>query len=90
MEGGAPLVCALQSAPLVLKFDAYVLNSCRTRWHLQLLVQIEEEKRLNAELQDLLDKTQLKLKQYKRQVDEAVRAMRLWHHNRSRFVCSLH
>ena len=59
---------------LLLHFDAYVLNSRRTRWHLQLLMQIEEEKRLNAELQDLLDKTQLKLKQYKRQVDEAVRA----------------
>lgn len=38
-------------------------------------MQFEEEKRLNAELQDLLDKTQQKLKQYKRQVDEAVRAM---------------
>ena len=61
---------------LFLQFDAYVLNSRRTRWHLQLLVQIEEEKRLNAELQDLLDKTQLKLKQYKRQVDEAVRTSR--------------
>lgn len=36
-------------------------------------MQIEEEKRLNAELQDLLAKTQMKLKQYKRQVDEAVR-----------------
>ena len=64
-------------------------NSRRTRCRSQLLVQIEEEKRLNAELQDLLDKTQLKLKQYKRQVDEAVRATRLWHHIRSRFVCSL-
>ena len=52
------------------------MNSRRTRWNLQLLVQIEEEKRLNAELQDLLDKTQLKLKQYKRQIDEAVRASR--------------
>ena len=52
------------------------LNSRRTRLHLQLQVQIEEEKCLSAELQDLLDKTQLKLKQYKRQVDEAVRASR--------------
>ena len=47
-------------------------------------MQIEEEKRLNAELQDLLDKTQLKLKQYKRQVDEAVSVSRAFGR---RYVC---
>ena len=38
----------------------------------EVLVLLEEEKHLNAELHDLLEKMTLKVKQYKRQMDEAV------------------
>lgn len=39
----------------------------------ELQVQSEEDKRMILELQDLLDKTQIKMKAYKRQLDEQVR-----------------
>ena len=38
----------------------------------ELQVQHEDDRRIIAELQDLLEKTQLKLKAYKRQLEEAV------------------
>ncbi len=38
----------------------------------ELFVQSEEDKRMILELQDLLDKTQIKMKAYKRQLEEQV------------------
>lgn len=41
------------------------------RQYKELLQQSEDDRRMNIELQDLLDKVQLKMKTYKRQCDEA-------------------
>uniref|UniRef100_A0A1I8HGM6 Paramyosin n=1 Tax=Macrostomum lignano TaxID=282301 RepID=A0A1I8HGM6_9PLAT len=51
--------------------DAQAASRKFERQAKEAVAQTEEERRMNMELQDLLDKTQLKLKTYKRQIEES-------------------
>jgi len=51
--------------------DAFAATKKYERMWKEMLSGCEEDKRMIAELQDLLEKTQLKMKQYKKQAEEA-------------------